>query len=208
MSSFAPYDSFHRQSREDEERRKETEEDGGTSEIDFQTAKVFYRVQSNLFLGLSVKCKLIIYVLGVVLIFISAGQGQLVLGSAGESSTGNFQSVGGEFGKAWINNFLATSGPPVQTTNNTSLWTWGDMPVGKTLVNGKLVPADNNGTVITRATDWMGDMPLGAPISLNGSYNTGLQSPLSDMYLSDDPWIRAQQLGTVVRTPLNYQPAI
>jgi hypothetical protein len=165
-------------------------------------------VQSNLFRGLSVKRKLIVYVSAIVLIVISAGQGQLVLGSAGESSTERFQSVGGEFGKAWINNFLATSRPPVQTTNNTSLWTWGNMPVGKILVNGKLVPADNNGTVITRAQDWMGETPLSAPVSLNRSYNIGLQSPLSDLYLSDDPWIRAQQLGTVVRTPLNYQPAI
>ncbi|MDM7911830.1 MAG: hypothetical protein QUS09_01915 [Methanotrichaceae archaeon] len=155
------------------------------------------------------KRKLIIYILAVVLIvIISAGQGQLVLGSAGESSTGRFQSVGGEFGKAWINNFLATSGPPVQRTNNTSLWTWGDAPVGKTVVNGRLVPTDSNGTTITRAQDWMGDTPLAAPVTLNRSYNIGIQSPLSDMYLSDDPWIRAQQLGTVVRTPLNYQPAI
>ena len=154
------------------------------------------------------KRKLIVYISAIVLIVISAGQGQLVLGSAGESSTERFQSVGGEFGKAWINNFLATNGPSVRTTNNTSLWTWGDMPVGKTLVNGTLVPADGNGTVITRAQDWMGDTPLSAPASLNRSYNIGLQSPLSDMYLSDDPWVRAQQLGTVVRTPLNYQPAI
>ena len=102
------------------------------------------------------KRKLIVYISAIVLIVISAGQGQLVLGSAGESSTERFQSVGGEFGKAWINNFLATNRPSVQTTNNTSLWTWGDMPVGKTLVNGKLVPADSNGTVITRAQDWMG----------------------------------------------------
>jgi hypothetical protein len=174
----------------------------------FQTAKVFYRVQPNLFRGLSMKRKLVVYMSAIVLLVISAGQGQLVLGSAGQSSTGYFQSVGGEFGKAWIDNFLAASGPPVQAANNTSLWTWGDMPVGKTVVNGKLVPTDGNGTVTTRAQDWMGDTPLGAPVSLNRSYNIGLQAPLSDMYLSDDPWIRAQQLGAVVRTPLRYQPPI
>lgn len=154
------------------------------------------------------KRKLVVYMSAVVLIVISACQGQIVIGAAGQGSSGDFQNVGGEFGKAWINNFLAISGPPVQTANNTSLWTWGDMPVGKALVNGTLVPADGNGTVISRARDWMGDTPLGAPLYLNDSYRTGIQSPFSDMYLSDDPWIRAQQLGTVVRTPLNYQPAM
>src|SRR5512138_3373588 len=117
----------------DEMRRREMMGNDGASDIDTRTAKVFYRVQSNLFRGLSVKRKLIVYISAIVLIVISAGQGQLVLGSAGESSTERFQSVGGEFGKAWINNFLAANGPSVQTTNNTSLWTWGDMPVGKTL---------------------------------------------------------------------------
>jgi hypothetical protein len=129
-----------------------------------------------------VKRKLVIYMSAIVLIVISAGQGQLVLGSAGESSTERFQSVGGEFGKAWINNFLATSGPPVQTANNTSLWTWETCLLAK-LGKRKLVPTDGNGTVLPGLQDWIGDTPLETPVSLNRSYNIGLQSPLSDMYL-------------------------
>ncbi len=156
--------------------------------------------------------KLALYVFAIVLIVIPVSQCQLILGSGDrtveEIPANYFRGVGGEFGKSWINNFLAQSGPPVQTTNNTSLWTWGDMPVGKTLVNGKLVPIDDNGTVTIRARDWMGETPLGVPVYLNSSYNTRVQAPLSDMYLSDDPWIRAQQLGMIVQTSPSYQPAI
>ncbi len=156
--------------------------------------------------------KLAVCTLAIVLIVILVSQGQLTLGSGDrtieEIPPNYFHGVGGEFGKAWINNFLAQSGPPVQTTNNTSLWTWGDLPVGKTLVNGRLVPTDRNGTVTIRARDWMGDALIVAPVYLNSSYNTGIQAPLSDMYLSDDPWIRAQQLGMIVQTSPSYQPAI
>jgi hypothetical protein len=158
-----------------------------------------------------VKRKFAAYTLAVILAFISIGQCQLAIGSGGQRISAvpvdYFQSVGGTFGKEWIDNFLARSDPPVQTSNNTSLWTWGDTPIGKTQVNGRLVPTDGNGTVTIRARDWLGETPLGAPAYLNSSYNTGFQSPFSDMYLSDDPWIRAQQLETVVRTPTNYQPA-
>ncbi len=178
----------------------------------FIETKVFYLVLSYIFQGLSVGLKIVVYVLAIVSIVILSGQAQLILGSGDltveETPANYFQGVGGEFGKAWINNFLAQSSPPVQTTNNTSLWTWGDMPVGKTLVNGRLVPTDSNGTVTVRARDWMGDTLLVAPVYLNGSYNTGIQAPLSDMYLSDDPWIRAQQLGMIVQTSPRYQPAI
>lgn len=157
------------------------------------------------------KRKIAAFMSAIVLIVISTGQCQLTIGSGGQKATtvptDYFQSVGGAFGKAWIDNFLAISGPPVQTANNTSLWTWGDMPIGKKLVNGRLVPEDNNRTVTIRARDWLGETPLGAPVYLNSSYNAGIQSPFSDMYLSDDPWIRAQQLERVVSTPAGYQPA-
>lgn len=185
----------------------------------FIDAKIFYLMRSYIvsyiFQGISVELKLAVYISSIVLIVASAchvSQCQLILGS-GDSATEEvpanyFQGVGGEFGKAWISNFLAQSGPPVQTTNNTSLWTWGGMPVGKTLVNGTLAPAAGNGTVTIGARDWMGETPLGTPVYLNSSYNIGIHAPLSDMYLSDDPWIRAQQLGMIVKTSPSYQPAI
>lgn len=178
----------------------------------FIETKVFYLVLSYIFQGISMELKLAACASAIVLIVVSVGQCQLVLGSGDRTiediPANYFQGVGGEFGKTWINNFLAQSSPPVQTTNNTSLWTWGDLPVGKTLVNGRLVPTDRNGTVTIRARDWMGDTLLVAPVYLNSSYNTRVQSPLSDMYLSDDPWIRAQQLGMIVQTSPGYQPAI
>jgi hypothetical protein len=116
-----------------------------------------------------------------------------------------YQSVGGDFGKVWIQNFLAQSRPPVQTSNNTSLWDWGGSPIDKTIVDGRIVSKDETGAVTIRALDWLGERPLGEPVYLNSSYNLGTAAPLSPLYLSDDPWIRAQQLGTVVRTTTSYQ---
>ncbi|NPV63283.1 MAG: hypothetical protein HPY61_11790 [Methanotrichaceae archaeon] len=130
--------------------------------------------------------------------------GQLDQGS-GRAVSPYYQSVGGDFGKVWIQNFLAQSRPPVQTSNNTSLWNWGGSPIDKTIVDGRLVPKDESGTVTIRALDWLGERPLGEPVYLNSSYNLGMAAPMSPLYLSDDPWIRAQQLGTVVRTTTSYQ---
>jgi len=149
------------------------------------------------------KMQIILSALALGLILPTLGQ----MDQEGSSAVPSyFQSVGGGFGKAWIENFLAQSPSPVQTSNNTSLWNWGGAPVDKTVVNGKLVPKDESGTVTIRAADWLGERPLGEPVYLNSSYNLGTAAPMSPLYLSDDPWIRAQQLETVVRTTTSYQP--
>jgi hypothetical protein len=76
----------------------------------------------------------------------------IVLGS----SSGKFQEVGGDFGKAWISNFLAENPKSAAQTDNSTLWGWGTIPKGKALAGGKLVDAPNS-TWLYAATDWMGD---------------------------------------------------
>lgn len=73
-------------------------------------------------------------------------------------STGSdkVQQVGGDFGKAWISNFLAQNPKPAAQGNNSTLWGWGSAPKGKVLVGGKLVDAPN-GTWLYNTTNWMGD---------------------------------------------------
>lgn len=133
-------------------------------------------------------------------------------GSSGlqSESTGSFvsasgQQVSGEFGRAWLQNFLRYNEPPVERDQVNDLWSWGGAPKGKKIVGGKLVPDTTvNYTNIT--SDWLGEMPLGTIVNLNGSRYATMKEglPLSPLYLSDDPWVRAQQLGSIVRTPTDY----
>jgi hypothetical protein len=52
----------------------------------------------------------------------------------------NFQSVGGDFGRAWLKDFLAEN-PDRQpkAQNSTTLWNWGGAPKGMMVQNGSLV---------------------------------------------------------------------
>lgn len=115
------------------------------------------------------------------------------------------QQVGGEFGRAWLQNFLRYNEPPVEADQVNDLWSWGGAPKGKKVVGGKLVPDMTvNYTNIT--SDWLGEMPFGTIVNLNESKYATLEEglPLSPLYLSDDPWVRAQQLGAIVRTSRGY----
>jgi hypothetical protein len=120
-----------------------------------------------------------------------------------------FQSVGGEFGRAWINNFLAQNQKPPEEDLKNNLWNWGTAPKGKKLVGGKLVDAVSDTTVKVNATNWLGDTRYWAnPIYLNGTSPYGNYAgsasggmPLSPLFLSDDPWVLAQQLERPVLTP-------
>lgn len=115
------------------------------------------------------------------------------------------QQVGGEFGRAWLQNFLRYNEPPVEADQVNDLWSWGGSPKGKKIVGGKLVP-DMTVNYTNLTSDWLGEMPLGTIVNLNGSKYATLKEglPLSPLYLSDDPWVRAQQLGAIVRTPTDY----
>ncbi|HWQ19455.1 MAG TPA: hypothetical protein VN455_06715 [Methanotrichaceae archaeon] len=132
-----------------------------------------------------------------------------VLMQAGScQSMGNFQSVGGDFGKSWINNFMAQNQPaPAQTQNlKNDLWSWGSAPKGSTIVGGKLTANTNTTSAVNISANWLGDssMPMQKPLILNSSSpygNYGVAgAPLTPQYLSDDPWVLAQQLDRPVVT--------
>ena len=64
----------------------------------------------------------------------------ILLATCQAQTTGNFQSVGGDFGRTWLKDFQAQNPakqPPVQ--NSTALWSWGGAPKGRTIQNGSLV---------------------------------------------------------------------
>jgi len=55
-------------------------------------------------------------------------------------STSQFQDVGGDFGKTWLNNFNAQNPPPVENSSSSNgLWSWGGAPKGRMIVNGQLM---------------------------------------------------------------------
>ena len=52
-------------------------------------------------------------------------------------AAGNFQSVGGDFGRTWLQDRQAQNPSPTQ--NSTGLWNWGGAPKGSIVQNGALV---------------------------------------------------------------------
>jgi hypothetical protein len=89
-------------------------------------------------------------------------------------------AVGGDFGRTWINNFLAQNHKPVEQNNSTNLTSWGGVPKGKALVNGNLVDQQNATNPLNPGASWLGDTTtLGNPSSqMSGTFNESLQAPL------------------------------
>lgn len=57
-----------------------------------------------------------------------------------EQATGTYQSVGSDFGRAWLKNFQAQNpAQQPQVQNSTALWSWGGSPKGTLIQNGLLV---------------------------------------------------------------------
>lgn len=55
-------------------------------------------------------------------------------------SAGQYQSVGGDFGKTWISNFNAQNPAPAKNdSKSNSLWSWGSAPKGRSIINGQLM---------------------------------------------------------------------
>lgn len=53
--------------------------------------------------------------------------------------TSHFQSVSGDFGRTWLNNFMAQNPKPAES-DGTGLWNWGSAPKGRIIANGTLAP--------------------------------------------------------------------
>jgi hypothetical protein len=71
----------------------------------------------------------------------------------GNASYGErFQSVSGDFGRAWLMSNLNTTS---NVNISTALWSWGGVPRGWRLVNGVLV-TDTNTTQTQIGSDWLG----------------------------------------------------
>lgn len=141
----------------------------------------------------------------------------LVMASSAQTSNG-FQSVGGDFGKSWINNFKSQNLPAAKEDLKNDLWNWGGRPKGKTLVGGKLVDSTNTTNAVNFTANWLGDVSQTKPVYFNATSpygNYGLNpnnpsqvnpAPLTPMALSDDPWVLAQQLERPVSVPPGYYP--
>lgn len=141
----------------------------------------------------------------------------LLVISCSAQLTNQFQSVGGDFGKAWISSFQAQNQPQTDKENLTNnLWEWGGHPKGKTIVDGKLVDSTNGTTTVNYTVNWLGDLSLASPVYFNSSSPYGYYgqnpnnpsevnpAPLTPLSLSDDPWILAQQLERPVIAPAGY----
>jgi hypothetical protein len=143
----------------------------------------------------------------------ASAQAQGLTAGSGSSDAGAaFQSVGGDFGKSWISEFQAQNKEEKNESDDlkNSLWSWGGAPKGKKLVNGKLVDYPYyNWYLYNLSMNWLGDTAyLGDPVYMNNTslgyygynYTSGKYeaAPLSPLYLSDDPWVLAQQLGRPV----------
>lgn len=132
--------------------------------------------------------------------------------------TNQFQSVGGDFGKSWISDFKSQNRPTASENLTNNLWSWGNAPKGKTVVDGKLVDSTNKTAKINYTANWLGDIPIGNPVYFNSSSPYGYYgqdpnnpkfvnaAPFTPLSLSDDPWILAQQLERPVSAPAGYYP--
>lgn len=110
--------------------------------------------------------------------------------------------VGGDFGRAWINNFLAQNPKPVEQNNSTDLSSWGGAPKGKELVDGKLVDQQNATNPLNPTTNWLGDPAISgngispAGMTFNGSSqalvfsNNGIIKPI---HAIDATWNKTLQ---------------
>jgi hypothetical protein len=64
----------------------------------------------------------------------------ILLATCQAQVTGNFQSVGGDFGRTWLKNFISQNPEEQpQAQNSTALWSWGGSPKGSMIQNGSLV---------------------------------------------------------------------
>jgi hypothetical protein len=126
--------------------------------------------------------------------------------------------VGGTYGTSWLaangnRNVVpnATVAPNATVVPNaTGLWSWGGIPLGNILLNGKLVSTGGSGNseliypaFVTNPTPLIGNASLNAP--QYGPRGLTL-AQLSSSYLYEDPWALAQSTGQpiLIQNPPYY----
>lgn len=93
-------------------------------------------------------CKMVAAALILILLLQSA-----IAEIQGDTGSGErFQSVSGEFGRAWLMSNLNTTR---NATLSNDLWSWGGVPRGWRIFNGVLV-RDTNTTGTQIGSDWLG----------------------------------------------------
>ncbi|MGA9098984.1 MAG: hypothetical protein WB392_08655 [Methanotrichaceae archaeon] len=102
------------------------------------------------------KIRLMTIILMVLCLAIST---QLVMLCSG---SGGAQNVGGDFGRAWLSNYLAQNPRPAapgnnSTASNNTTADWGGSPKGTTDLSSNLVKPQN--TTVTN-TDWLGSSTI------------------------------------------------
>lgn len=56
------------------------------------------------------------------------------------AQTGQYQNVGGDYGRTWLNDFKAQNPTPAaENSSSDSLWSWGSAPKGRSIINGQLM---------------------------------------------------------------------
>ena len=66
-------------------------------------------------------------------------------------------AIGGDFGRAWISNYLAENPSPYSQDNNSSSGNWGNAPKVQGTVGSNIVSQQNATNPITPSTNWLGD---------------------------------------------------
>jgi hypothetical protein len=104
-------------------------------------------------------------------------------------------NVGGDYGRSWLNeNKNATQSSNV-TKNDSDLWSWGSVPKGQMLVDGKLeVIGDRMYFAPAFALDMIGVSPVKFNSTLNKTSPQDMLSP----FIISDPWFDAQSRGRPV----------
>lgn len=115
-------------------------------------------------------------------------------------------NVGGDYGRSWLDK----SGNKNIIQNSSSLWDWGETPVGHLLMNGKLLSIPDTGSTLIYPAFVTNSTPIIANATLNApGYNPRhlTEAQLSSPYLLEDPWMVAQATGQPIliqNSPTQY----
>jgi hypothetical protein len=121
----------------------------------------------------------------------------LVIALLASLSIGQPISIGGTYGKSWLEGYGSKNIVP----NSTGLWDWGHIPLGKILLkDGKLMSIGDSGdTVLIVPAFPTNTTPILQNRALMTSDYSGLSvADLSSPYLMEDPWAVSQTMGQPV----------